>query len=117
MKRTLTLMFLCACAPTPVVTGGGTTPDGAAWFAVTEGKELTFYRCEPSGCASVPRANAGASSADGAPRPEPEPEPAAEEPAPADEPGDAEEAGGAEEPGDESGPPDEERMDLMEGVF
>lgn len=107
MKRLLALLVLGACAPTPVVTGGGTAPDGAAWFAVAEGKELTFYRCEPSGCVVVPRTND--SSVDPVGETEPEPEPVVEPP----EPGNSEDA----EESEESGMPDEERMDLMEGVF
>ncbi|MBO6933958.1 MAG: hypothetical protein JJ863_03260 [Deltaproteobacteria bacterium] len=102
MNRVFALMLLAACAPTPVVTGGGTAPDGAAWFAVTEGKELTFYRCERSGCVVVPRMDGGTV--------QPETAPVEEEPA---EP----EAEDGEEATEESDAPDEERMDLMEGVF
>lgn len=107
MNRVFALMLLAACAPTPVVTGGGTAPDGAAWFAVTEGKELTFYRCERSGCVVVLRTNDSSVEPVGD---EPEPEPVVETPEPGDSEDDAEES-------EESGMPDEERMDLMEGVF
>jgi len=103
VTRSLLILLIGGCASGPVVTGGGASDDGqSAWFAVTEGDELTFYRCVPSGCAAVPQAGAP-------PRMD---EPSTPEPAPSEP---------AEQPSteveDDHSMPDEERMDLMDGVL
>lgn len=100
MRATLGLLLLGACAGGPVVTGAGTSNDGeTAWFAVTEGDEVRFVRCDRNRCARVPD-GPGAPAA--TPEPSPAPQPSSETEADDDDGRDG---------------PDEERMDLMEGVF